>query len=100
MFDGQPAAFAGLNVVGLKRSGFSRENINALKHVTKLFFQDKLPFETIQSSALLEPEWGSDQYAQQFLEFIKQSSRGVSRRCFVARGHEVREESREGGDVA
>ncbi len=86
MFDGQPASFAGLNVIGLKRSGYSREAINALKHATKLFYQDKLALADIQKLAQDEiqegVEWGNEAIVQQFLRFIEQSSRGVSRRVF------------------
>lgn len=82
MFDGQPASFAGLNVIGLKRSGCSRDAINALKHATKLFYQDKLALADIQKLAKEETVWGNEAIVQQFLSFIEQSSRGVSRRVF------------------
>jgi UDP-N-acetylglucosamine acyltransferase len=80
LYSGRPAGFYGLNLIGLKRGGFSRESINALKHVTKLFFQDKLSLEKIDELALSEPAWGSDQHVATFINFIKSSQRGVSRR--------------------
>lgn len=79
LFSGQPARFYGLNLIGLKRNGFSRESINAIKHVTKLFYQDKLPLETILAHAEQEPSWGADVNVQTFLNFVKTSSRGISR---------------------
>ena len=81
MFNGKPAAFFGLNVIGLKRNGAGRDNINALKHVTKLFYQDKLPQQAILDAAAVEPTWGHDPFVKQFLAFIISSSRGISRRC-------------------
>jgi len=78
IFSGKPAGFAGLNLIGLKRAGFTRENLNALKSVTKLFYQDKLLLEQIEIQAAQEP-WGNDPHVQKFLTFIKTSSRGVSR---------------------
>jgi UDP-N-acetylglucosamine acyltransferase len=81
LYSGKPASFYGLNVIGLRRGGFSRESINALKHVTKLFFQDKLPLEQILERAQHEQDWGSDQHVATFLSFIKNSQRGVSRRA-------------------
>lgn len=80
LYSGKPARFYGLNVIGLKRGGFSRESINALKHVTKLFFQDKLPLEQIIECAQQESSWGSDAQVATFLSFIKNSQRGVSRK--------------------
>jgi UDP-N-acetylglucosamine acyltransferase len=79
LFSGQPARFYGLNVIGLRRGGFSRESINALKHVTKLFFQDKMSLEHIEELASTEA-WGSDANVATFISFIKNSLRGVSRR--------------------
>ena len=81
LFTGQPAAFAGLNVIGLRRAAFSRESINNLKHVAKLFYQDKLPLEQITHAAAHEQTWGSDEHVQCFLRALTQSSRGVSRRA-------------------
>ncbi len=80
LFSGQPAQFSGLNATGLKRAGFSNESINALKHVTKLFFQDKILLGDIKALAQAEPVWGSDQAVQRFIAFIEKSDRGVSRR--------------------
>lgn len=80
LFNGQPARFYGLNLIGLKRAGYSRDNINALKHVTKLFYQEKLPLDTIFAQALQEEAWGNDVAVQIFLQFIKNSARGISRK--------------------
>jgi len=80
LFTGQPVRFSGLNLVALKRAGVPRESINAIKHATKLFYQDKLPFEQIEELAGKESEWGHDSYVAEFLSFIKKSTRGVSRR--------------------
>lgn len=80
LFNGQPARFYGLNLIGLKRGGFSRDTINALKHVTKLFYQDKLTLDAILALAQQEATWGNDSAVQQFLNFLKSSTRGVSRK--------------------
>jgi UDP-N-acetylglucosamine acyltransferase len=82
LFSGLPAAFAGLNVIGLKRAGLISSNLDALKRITKLFFQEKQPLENI--TALAEQEgWGTDPYVQQFISFIVSSTRGVSRRVLA-----------------
>ena len=81
LYDGQPVKFAGLNLVALKRAGFVSKNINSLKRVTKLFFQDKLLLEEIKNLAEnKKTDWGQDELVQKFLTFIEKSERGVSRK--------------------
>jgi len=79
LLSGQPARFYGLNLVGLKRAGFSGTTISALKHVTKLFYSDMLDANTIITRADNEA-WGQDEAVHTFLAFIQASTRGISRR--------------------
>ncbi len=89
MFEGQPATFSGLNLIALKRLGLAREDINALKHVTKLFYQDKLLLTPIMKLAEdAADDWGGNEYVQAFLAFVKNSTRGVSKRSFSYRQRE------------
>ena len=78
LFAHQPAAFAGLNRIKLKRNNFSSESINGLKRVTGLFYREKLPLQEIQRICS-EEQWGSAIPVQQFLTFLTDSARGVSR---------------------
>ena len=80
LFNEQPAKFAGLNVIGLRRAGINRESINAIKHLTKLFYKDKLLMDKIKELAAAEPTWGQDEHVQYFIKFVENSTRGVSRR--------------------
>jgi UDP-N-acetylglucosamine acyltransferase len=80
LFNKQPGEFAGLNIIGLKRSGFTAQNINSLKHLTNLFYQKKLPLDQIKTLALQEPVWGDDATVKTFLTFVENSKRGISRR--------------------
>lgn len=79
LFSGGPAAFAGLNRVALRRAGFSAESINNIKAVTRLFYQEKLLLEDIEKK-LAHEAWGTDPQVQAFLNFVRTSQRGVSRR--------------------
>jgi len=83
LFSGQPAAFSGLNLIALKRAGMSSETINSLKHVSKLFYQDKLSLMVIKDLIKKEPLWGSDPKVNSFVIFIEQSTRGVSRKTLL-----------------
>lgn len=79
LFNEQPAAYAGLNVIALKRAGFSFESIDALRHVTKLFYNQKNFLSKIKEFAAKE-SWGNDPHVQHFIKFIEASKRGVSMR--------------------
>lgn len=81
IFNGKPAAFFGLNLIGLKRNGASRQSINGLKHVTKLFFQDKMPTAVLADLITADSTLKDDLFIQEFISFILSSPRGVSRRC-------------------
>ncbi len=85
MFVGTPAKFTGLNSVALRRAGISRESINAIKHATKLFYQDRLLLSQINDLAKQEDNqyWATDPYVKAFLNFIQNSSRGVSKRTVL-----------------
>lgn len=88
LFNEMPAAYSGLNVIGLKRAGFTADSINAVKHACKLFFQDKLPLSVIQEKSMRESTWGNDQNVKTFLQFIENSKRGVSRRTLIDKNSE------------
>ncbi len=89
MFSGLPAKYFNLNIIALKRAGFSRESINNIKHVAKLFYQDKLLIKQIeilaqnnsyQENSSQENSWGQDLNVINFINFIKNSSRGISKK--------------------
>ena len=68
---------SGLNLVGLKRNGFSKETIRALKDIHRIFFRSsnsvKRALEIVESNSQLSafPE------VQEFLDFVKSSKRGI-----------------------
>lgn len=85
---GIPGYPCGLNLVGLKRHGFSNETLRVLKEAFKILFLRTLKFEEVmkQLAALAKntPE------VQQIIDFIHASERGVVRR--VAADEAVGEE--------
>lgn len=76
MAAGDRARLYGLNVVGLERRGFSKEEIGKLKNAYRLLFRSKLPLET--SLKLIEEELDGENIAE-LLAFIKSSTRGICR---------------------
>ncbi len=67
----------GLNVVGLRRHGASAEAIQALKQAYRIVFLSGL--NTSQALAQLEQELSGTPEVRRFVDFIKQSQRGISK---------------------
>jgi UDP-N-acetylglucosamine acyltransferase len=74
---GDRARLAGLNVVGLRRRGFDRDRIAAIKSAYRLLFQSKLP--RAEALARIRSESSISEDVARMLEFIENSSRGVCR---------------------
>ncbi|MGD8778900.1 MAG: acyl-ACP--UDP-N-acetylglucosamine O-acyltransferase [Ignavibacteria bacterium] len=71
----EPLRFSGLNSVGLKRRGFSSEEINALKKAYEIFYNSGLNFA--DSKKKLEAEMGDNPHVKLILEFLNKSKRTV-----------------------
>ncbi len=82
IYSGLPAAFTRLNIIGLRRAGLNAESCDALRIVTRLFYQNKYSLETIEAMQPTE-SWGNNPFVHDFISFIKTSKRGVSRRIFT-----------------
>jgi UDP-N-acetylglucosamine acyltransferase len=67
----------GLNVVGLRRDGFSTEEIHALKQAYRIVYASGL--NTSQALEKLEQELSGSPAVQHFIDFIKRSQRGISK---------------------
>jgi len=75
MVAGYPLKTVGLNLVGLKRRGFSEKSIDILRQVYKIVFRSKLntsqAVEKIKNEIELIPE------VKEILNFIQKSDRGI-----------------------
>lgn len=75
---GERAKLFGLNIVGLKRHNFSNDAIQALKKAYQTVIRSHL---TIQEAMIrVEKEVPVYPEVQQFLEFVRNSKRGIPRR--------------------
>jgi UDP-N-acetylglucosamine acyltransferase len=82
MLNGNPAAAHGINVEGLKRRGFSREQIAAIRQAYKTLYKSGLTLE--QAKSTLDQELSSmaaDQaiHVQAMRAFLDTSTRGIVR---------------------
>ncbi len=72
---GRPAKNYGINVIGLKRLGFAEEKIEKLKKLFRILYQSNLLLSEAIKKA--ENEIERDENIDYFLNFIKNSRRGV-----------------------
>jgi UDP-N-acetylglucosamine acyltransferase len=74
---GDRAILHGLNRVGLKRHGFSNQSLTALKKTYRIFFRYGLTLNEAITRVHAEVEMVPE--VEHFIDFIKSSSRGVTR---------------------
>ena len=72
----EPLRYAGLNVIGLRRRGFSNEDIEAIKEAFNIIYNSGLNFS--QARERLEKE--SNEHVKSIAEFMKNSTRGMIRK--------------------
>jgi UDP-N-acetylglucosamine acyltransferase len=73
--DGNPPRVRGLNLVGLRRAGFSTEARSALKDAYRILFRSRLAL----ADALHELERTEDENVRHLVNFIRGSRRGFAR---------------------
>ena len=74
---GPRAELAGLNTVGMQRSGMSEDQIGRVKQAYKIVFRSNLGLA--EALAQLEQELGAHPEIAHFLAFVKSSQRGITR---------------------
>lgn len=70
-----PLRFAGLNLVGLRRRGFSAEDIGALKKAYGFIYDHSM--NVSQALIKVEAELGENKLVQNVIHFIRTSKRGI-----------------------
>ncbi len=74
---GPRAELAGLNTVGMQRSGMSEDQVGRVKQAYKIVFRSNLGLA--EALAQLEQELGAHSEIAHFLGFVKASQRGITR---------------------
>lgn len=77
MVAGDRARLVGLNAVGLRRRGFSRETRAQIKHAFHLIFQSKLRLE--DALARVDEEIGGVAEVERLVSFLRKTERGFCR---------------------
>jgi UDP-N-acetylglucosamine acyltransferase len=74
---GERAKLYGLNLVGLKRHGFTEERLGHLRHAYRLLFRSGLTLKAAVEQ--VERECAGSAEAAEMLEFIRTTKRGITR---------------------
>lgn len=75
----RPTLVLGLNVIGLRRNGFSNVRIAALKEIFRIFFFAGL--NTSQAIARIEADGPPGEDREEFLSFVRSAKRGVVKKA-------------------
>lgn len=70
-----PTKYEGLNKVGLRRRGFTEEDITAIKKTYDLIYDSGL--NVTQGINKAESELASNQYVREIVQFVRTSKRGI-----------------------
>jgi UDP-N-acetylglucosamine acyltransferase len=77
LFSGHPLEFEGLNIVGLRRRGFSDEIIEVLKKAYKFIYNSGL--NVSQAIEKIKSELPPSGYINEIIKFVENSNRGVAK---------------------
>ncbi len=75
----EPLSFAGINVVGLRRRGFTQDQIRNIKDMYDVIYNSGLNFA--DATAKVEAGFPQSEERDTILNFIKNSKRGIVRGC-------------------
>jgi len=81
---GNPLSMIGVNIVGLRRKGFSNERIEIIKQAFKILYRSNL--NTTQAINRIEKELPLNEDIVLFLDFIKTSKRGIVKKVGIRKG--------------
>ncbi len=74
---GEPIRFAGLNAVGLRRRGFTREQLDLMKQAYHIIYRENLKLK--EAIEKIEKTLQPTDEVQTIVEFLKNSERGIIR---------------------
>lgn len=77
MVQGDRARISGLNVVGLRRSSFSKEVLNDIKNMFKILYNENLTLE--DAVQRMKSEVAPSDQKDRFVNFLETSQRGICR---------------------
>lgn len=70
-----PTRYAGLNVVGLRRRGFSNDDISAIKEAYTVIYNSNL--NVSEAKKILQDDMSDNEFVKSIIDFIDGSNRGI-----------------------
>ncbi|GAB3535466.1 acyl-ACP--UDP-N-acetylglucosamine O-acyltransferase [Pontibacter brevis] len=77
----EPLTYAGINSIGLRRRGFSSEQINDIQHVYRLLFMSGMNYT--EALDKIELELAPSTERDEILNFVRNSGRGIIKSYFA-----------------
>ncbi len=74
----EPMRYMGLNVIGLRRRGFSNEDIASIKKMFEILYDSGLTFTKAKEK--IEADYNDSPHAKLLLNFLARSNRGIIRK--------------------
>jgi UDP-N-acetylglucosamine acyltransferase len=71
----EPLSFVGINSIGLRRRGFSSDEINLIQDIYRILYQKN--FNTSQALEIIEAEFPATDARDEIVQFIRNSQRGI-----------------------
>jgi UDP-N-acetylglucosamine acyltransferase len=87
---GNRAHLYGLNSVGLKRQGFTKEDLKEIKQAYTIVFRSAIPLA--EALEKLKKEMPGSAHAQRYVEFLSGSKRGVARERIKGKKNDAQQE--------
>lgn len=79
LVDGNPLAVRGLNIVGLRRRGFSATRVRVIKQMHRLLYRQGLTLAAARAAIAELPAEDAQQDVAMMLDLLDASSRGIAR---------------------
>lgn len=73
----EPVSYSGVNLIGLKRNGFSNEKINEIQEIYRIIYQSGFNFS--DAIAKIEKDFERTPEMEYIVDFVKSSPRGIVR---------------------
>jgi UDP-N-acetylglucosamine acyltransferase len=73
---GEPLRYEGLNVIGLRRRGFTGHQVDLLKRVYNVLYSKS--HNVSQAREIIERDFAGDSLVETVLEFLRRSKRGIA----------------------
>lgn len=76
----EPLSYVGVNSIGLRRRGFTTEQIREIQNIYRILYQKN--YNNTQAISIIEAEMEATQERDEILQFIKNSQRGIMKGYF------------------